>query len=128
MKIIVIFCLIGLIIQLEQISEQYFKFETRSEVRLSIPILINAPMITSCWNLKDILLESNQFLPQSNIRLFNESKKLIDKKFKSNDFIDYYNNLDKLTANEIFELIPSNNSILSKKLRMLDSITGKISC
>lgn len=48
-------CCAGLLYQLEQISDRYFRFQTRSEVQLPVPNSITVPIISTCWYLKDTI-------------------------------------------------------------------------
>ena len=98
----VLFCLIGLIFQLEQITERYFKFQTRSEVQLIIPIRVTVPMVSSCWKLKDIIDAS-------------KVSKSFDTPFKEyRDMREYYDKLDMLSVSDIFDATPDNISILTR--------------
>lgn len=81
-------CLAGLIYQLEQISERYLKYPTRSEVKLSVPDHIVVPMLSTCWFLKDMFYRK----PYS-------EKNATD----NTSFTAYYEDLNRMSLNEIFE-------------------------
>ena len=85
-------CLTGLLFQLSMIADRYFKFQTRSEVQLSIPHEISTPQVSSCWFLQDIMK---------------------GKGFKSK--LDYYEKLNEMSIKEIFESTPPTDYILNEK-------------
>ena len=85
-------CLTGLLYQLAMIADRYFKFQTRSEVKLSIPNEISTPQVSSCWFLQDIMK---------------------GKGFKSE--LDYYEQLNEMSIKEIFESTPPIDHILNEK-------------
>lgn len=85
-------CSIGLLIQLEQISERYFKFQTRSDIQLSIPDSITVPATSTCWYLKDIM-----------------------KNMKGKDVWQFYEEFDNMTMDQIFEQVSETNEIFVDK-------------
>lgn len=95
-------CLIGLFFQLERISERYFKFTTRSEVHMLSPYAITVPMVSVCWLLKDVID-------------FDQYPTLFEPNFKdTKDMNKYYEQLDKLTVQQVFDASPSNISTLTR--------------
>ena len=53
--LIMIPCLIGLLYHLGQISERCFKYQTRSQVHMSIPVSIPVPVISTFWFLRRMI-------------------------------------------------------------------------
>lgn len=88
----ILLCSSGLFYQLEQISERYFKFQSRSEIQLREPQAITMPIISTCWYLKEIMGR---------------------KWFKSKN--EYYFVVDKMTVKEIFDATPDLDYVLWDK-------------
>ena len=88
----VLLCSLGLLYQVEQISERYFKFQSRSDIHLSIPENTTMPRISTCWYLKSVM-----------------------KGMEEKSVEEFYNKLDTMTVEEIFNSVPPVENIMKEE-------------
>ena len=85
-------CSAGLLYQLSQISDRYFRFKTRSEVALSVHNAISAPQVSTCWFVKEMM-----------------------PKIQSMTKDEYYHIVDSMSIQDMFENLPREDEILREK-------------
>ena len=131
---IIIGCALGLALQVNQVSQLYFKFMTSTEVTVSPPIEMSPPRVSFCWRYIDILMaEKLKAKNWTNFQWFgnDDHDKGADRKidWQTVDWdtvrpFDTTSNLYKivennLTLREIFDMTPPSEDIFgnSSELR-----------
>lgn len=110
MKILaVVLCLIGLIEQVQHVSQRYFEYRTRTIIKFSVQTYAHYPSVSICFRYHDIL---------NRTRVKENYKHLILKKWNEDGYnpVFYYEQTKNLTISEMFKFTPEANTVLNPKI------------
>ena len=93
----------GLIIQIYQISDRYFKFKTSTKIKIENPDFVTIPKLSTCWELED-MLDYTALGQELNITF-------PDREAEDSDEL-YFESIKQLQLQNYFDFTPGNESIL----------------
>lgn len=94
-------CFVGLIFHMREVCDVYFKYQTRTSIRLQVPNSIPVPSLSVCVSYTDIIDRSNH------------KKYGLEKKPSMEDF-QVYRESSLLTIKDILDLTPPGNETIQK--------------
>lgn len=117
---IITLCLAGLLYQISDVSTLYFSYFTRSEIQISIPVLISPPSLSLCFRYRDLIDFDRvsidpRFTNQTFKRPLNHTSSesiYFESYFSVHDIFELTPNIDKLFGTSGLYLLP-NRSIAS---------------
>lgn len=95
-------CSIGLIIQINEVSNNYFKFVTESKVSIVFNELIYIPSLSACFSASDII-KRDQIKEKLNIDLI--------KPVKDVDWEEYQEKVENFTIKMLFQFTPTVDEV-----------------
>ena len=104
-SILITICSLGLLYQVEEVSDRYFRFETGTVVTLLVPDEIRYPWMSVCFEYHD-LINRSLFRTKYNVTL---------KYFREADFdgFEFSEQTKMLSISQMFQLTPSIEDVLS---------------
>lgn len=96
----ILICSIGLIIQLINIGERYFKYLSRSNIAVWVTESTTAPLLSTCWDIGYIL---------DTEKAINMSKNDI-----TGNLMEYYRRIDIMTATDMFSTTPDVDKVFNE--------------
>lgn len=94
----VVICLIGLAIQINEVSKNYFAYTTESKLSINNHYIISAPQLSACFRVADILKRD---LIKKEVGI-----DLIQNPTSADDWIRYTQQIDKFTVSQLLEFTP----------------------
>ena len=95
-------CSIGLIIQINEVSNNYFKFVTESKVSIVFHEFIYTPSLSACFSVSDII-KRDQIKEKLNIDLI--------KPVTDTDWEKYREQSENFTIATLFEFTPTTDEV-----------------
>lgn len=103
---IITICSIGLMYQIESVSERYFEFRTKTLINMVLQSKVGYPSVSICFRFND-MLDREKIKKYKNIKLKHWSEPGYD-----ND--KFFSNTMNLTVSEIFNFTPMEDNVLAK--------------
>lgn len=115
--LIITLCLTGLLYQISDVSTMYFSYFTRSEIQISIPLVISPPSLSLCFRYRD-LIDFNRvsidprFTNQTFKRPLNHTSDesiYFESYFSVHDIFDLTPDMDQFFGTSGLYLLPNRN-------------------
>lgn len=97
-------CVIGLIIQVNEVSNNYFKYTTESKIYITTHEVISAPSMSVCFRKSDIL-QRDEIKKKRGINLIKPSN--------ASGWNIYRDTVENFTLNMLFDFTPSERHLLN---------------